>query len=48
MKPSFTLSLKTSRRAALPDLNDELAQSQGEYENLEALREDIRKTVGRA
>ena len=41
----FSVVVENVKARTLPELNDELAQSQGEYENLEALREDIRKRL---
>jgi trigger factor len=41
----FTVVVENVKARSLPDLDDELAQSQGEYENLEALRQDIRKRL---
>jgi trigger factor len=41
----FTVVVENVKARTLPELTDELAQAQGEYENLEALREDIRKRL---
>ncbi len=41
----FTVVVENVKARTLPDLDDELAQSQGEYEDLQALREDIRKRL---
>jgi trigger factor len=41
----FHVVVENVKARALPELNDELAQSQGEYENLDSLREDVRKRM---
>ncbi|HEY6345392.1 MAG TPA: trigger factor [Bryobacteraceae bacterium] len=41
----FRATLKTIRRKELPDLNDEFAKDLGDYQTLEELKENIRKTV---
>jgi trigger factor len=38
--------VETVKSRTLPEFNDEFAQSQGEYENLEALRKDVRSRLG--
>jgi trigger factor len=41
----FHVVVENVKARSLPELNDELAQSQGEYENLDSLREDVRKRM---
>lgn len=41
----YHVIVENVKSRTLPELNDELAQSQGEYENLEALRTEIRKQL---
>jgi trigger factor len=41
----FRATLKAIRRKELPDLNDEFAKDLGDYQTLEELKENIRKTI---
>ncbi|MEO8126549.1 MAG: trigger factor, partial [Bryobacteraceae bacterium] len=41
----FTVMVKAVRRKELPELNDEFARDLGDYQNLEELREAIRKAI---
>jgi trigger factor len=41
----YTVVVENIKERLLPDLDDALAQSLGEYEDLEALREDVRKRL---
>jgi trigger factor len=41
----FHAEIKGVRRKELPDLNDEFAKDLGDYQNLEELKETIRKTI---
>jgi trigger factor len=43
----FKIVMEEAKSRTLPDLDDEFAQSVGEYENLEELRTDIRETLER-
>jgi trigger factor len=43
----FKIVMEEVKSRTLPDLDDEFAQSVGEYENLEELRTDIRETLER-
>ncbi len=41
----FTATVESVKKLSLPEVNDEFAQSMGEYENVEALRKSIRQTL---
>jgi trigger factor len=41
----FTVTIESVKKLTLPEINDEFAQSMGEYENLDALRKSIRQTL---
>jgi trigger factor len=41
----FRATVKAIRRKELPDLNDEFAKDLGDYQTLEELKENIRKTI---
>ncbi len=41
----YKLVVESVKSRTLPELNDEFAQSQGNYENLEALRDEIRRQI---
>jgi trigger factor len=41
----FSIEIEDIKARILPDLNDEFAQSLGEYEDLEALEKDIRESL---
>lgn len=41
----FNVKVKAVRRKELPELNDEFARDLGDYQNLEELRESIRKVI---
>ncbi len=41
----FTATVESVKKLTLPEVNDEFAQSMGEYENVEALRKSIRQTL---
>lgn len=43
----FRITLKTIRLKELPELNDEFAKDVGDFQNLEELREEIRKAIHR-
>jgi trigger factor len=42
---TFRVTVKAVRRKELPELNDEFARDLGDYQNLEELREAIRKAI---
>lgn len=44
----FTVNLKDVRRRELPDLDDALAQTVGDFETMDALREAIRQDIAEA
>jgi trigger factor len=44
-KVTFHLTVKGLRKKELPELNDEFAQDLGDYQNMEELREEVRKTI---
>ncbi len=41
----FTAAVESVKKLTLPEVNDEFAQSMGEYENVDALRKSIRQTL---
>ncbi len=41
----FTASVESVKKLTLPEVNDEFAQSIGDYENVEAMRKSIRQTL---
>ena len=43
----FHVALKAIRRKELPELNDDFAKDLGDYQNLDELREDVRKAIYR-
>jgi trigger factor len=43
----FHTTLKMIRRKELPELNDDFAKDLGDYQNLDELREDVRKSIYR-
>lgn len=43
----FKLTVKMIRRKELPELNDEFAQDLGDFQNIEELREEVRKQMFR-
>jgi len=43
---SFTVLVKEVQAKKLPDLNDEFAKNVGEFETLEALKDDLRQRLG--
>jgi trigger factor len=47
VEAEFNLKMQEVKKHTLPQLNDEFAQSAGEYENLEALRKDILVNIER-
>jgi trigger factor len=44
-KDVFAVAIKEVKRVVLPELDDEFAKDLGEYENLEALRQQVRKEL---
>ncbi len=41
----FTATVESVKKLTLPEVNDEFAQSMGDYENVDALRKSIRQTL---
>ncbi|MBI4873271.1 MAG: trigger factor [Acidobacteria bacterium] len=46
-KVRFHVGLKAIRRKELPELNDDFAKDLGDYQNLEELREEVRRAIYR-